>query len=211
MAEEGSSDYQPSFAYQGNYDDDTVDISLKNTSSYASPYALNLDPVILTPASSGEAFQRQDAGSKRLKGFGERMTYTTGTSYLCGLTVGGVWGLYEGVRYPEGKSFNLRVNSILNSCGRRGPLIGNSMGSLAVMYSFIDGVVVKARGEDDMFNTIGSAALTGALYKSTAGLRAVGVGGAFGGILATAYVAGMKMLGKDEEAAYLGYSVSGAY
>lgn len=40
--------------------------------------------------------------------------------------LGGAWGLYEGVRSPIGNTFKLRLNTILNSCTRRGPHVGNS-------------------------------------------------------------------------------------
>ena len=47
-----------------------------------------------------------------------------------GLSIGGVWGLVEGVRSLDGKTGRLRVNSIVNGCTRRGPFLGNSLGVL---------------------------------------------------------------------------------
>ena len=44
--------------------------------------------------------------------------------------VGGVWGLWEGVKTPEGRTVRLRMNSILNGCTRRGPFFGNTLAVL---------------------------------------------------------------------------------
>ena len=47
-----------------------------------------------------------------------------------GLAVGGVWGLYEGLWRPDGKTVRLRMNAVLNGITRRGPFTGNSLGVL---------------------------------------------------------------------------------
>lgn len=43
-----------------------------------------------------------------------------------------MWGFKEGVSRPlgQGASLRLRLNSILNSCTRRGSFTGNSLGVL---------------------------------------------------------------------------------
>ena len=38
--------------------------------------------------------------------------------------------MWEGVRTPEGRTFRLRMNSILNGCTRRGPFLGNTLAVL---------------------------------------------------------------------------------
>ncbi len=45
------------------------------------------------------------------------------------------------------------------------------------MYHSIDGSIVAARGTDDYINTVVSGATAGALFKSTAGVRAAGIVG----------------------------------
>ena len=45
-----------------------------------------------------------------------------------GSGLGGVWGVYEGLRNPDAKTSRLKINSVLNACGRRGPFLGNSFG-----------------------------------------------------------------------------------
>ena len=44
--------------------------------------------------------------------------------------MGGLWGLSDGLRRPEGKNIRLRLNSILNGLTRRGPFMGNTLATL---------------------------------------------------------------------------------
>ena len=60
------------------------------------------------------------------------------------------------------------------------------------MYNGINGGITKARGTYDPLNSVVAGALTGALFKSTAGLRAAG---SAGGVCAVA--AGIWAFGKD--------------
>lgn len=62
------------------------------------------------------------------------------------------------------------------------------------MYCSLDTLIGKVRGgEEDEFNSIGAATLTGMLFKSTAGVRPIAIAGALGGGLATAYHFGEKL------------------
>ena len=54
-------------------------------------------------------------------------SYYDGVCFYCaGLAIGGVWGLAEGLRRPEGSTIRLRLNSVLNGCTRRGPFLANT-------------------------------------------------------------------------------------
>ena len=66
-------------------------------------------------------------------------THTCTHSHITGLVVGGVWGLYEGIKNPEGRTARLRMNSILNGCTRRGPFLGNT---LAVLGECVGGSMI---------------------------------------------------------------------
>ena len=90
-----------------------------------------------------------------------------------GLGIGGVWGLKEGLGRQLGPntSAKLRLNSILNACSRRGVMLGNSLGVLAIFYNITNSSLDTVRGQHDIFNSMGAAALSGALYKATAGVR----------------------------------------
>ncbi|KAF5361834.1 hypothetical protein D9756_002610 [Leucocoprinus leucothites] len=108
------------------------------------------------------------------RGWSDDLCYGTGTMYLSGLTLGGLWGLREGARRPLAVSNSrLRINSVLNSVTRRGTFIGNSAGVMALVYNAINSSIDSARGKHDTLGSMAAGALTGALYKSTAGVRPV--------------------------------------
>jgi import inner membrane translocase subunit TIM23 len=106
------------------------------------------------------------------RGWSDDLCYGTGTMYLGGLALGGTWGFREGASRPLAVSnMRLRVNSILNSITRRGTFLGNSAGVLALGYNGINSTIDALRGKHDAFGSMAAGALTGALFKSTAGVR----------------------------------------
>ncbi|CCM00359.1 uncharacterized protein FIBRA_02389 [Fibroporia radiculosa] len=106
------------------------------------------------------------------RGWSDDLSYGTGTMYLSGLALGGVWGLREGARRPLAVSnARLRINSILNSVTRRGTFIGNSAGVLALVYNGLNSSIDGIRGKHDILGSMAAGGLTGALYKSTAGVK----------------------------------------
>lgn len=52
-----------------------------------------------------------------------------------GMAFGGVWGLAEGLKHSEGRTYRLRMNSILNGCARRGPFLSNNLAVLGKQIS----------------------------------------------------------------------------
>jgi len=106
------------------------------------------------------------------RGWSDDLCYGTGTMYLSGLGVGGIWGLREGFGRPLAVSnTRLRINSVLNSVTRRGTFIGNSAGVLALVYNGINSSIDHWRGRHDAAGSMVAGALTGAIYKSTAGVK----------------------------------------
>lgn len=106
------------------------------------------------------------------RGWSDDLCYGTGVTYLAALTLGGAWGLSEGVnRLPPSSPPKLRLNSILNGVTRRGPFLGNSAGVLALTYNGINSFIGYMRGKHDASNSIVAGALSGALFKSTKGPR----------------------------------------
>ena len=51
-------------------------------------------------------------------------------SGLAGLSTGGTYGLFEGLRGSVGERRRIRINGVLNHVGRFGPGWGNSLGCL---------------------------------------------------------------------------------
>ncbi|KAK0238821.1 Tim17-domain-containing protein [Armillaria nabsnona] len=106
------------------------------------------------------------------RGFSDDLCYGTGTMYLGGLALGGLWGMREGARRPLAVSnTRLRINSILNSVTRRGTFIGNSAGVLALVYNGVNSSIDAMRGKHDILGSMGAGGITGVLYKSTAGVK----------------------------------------
>lgn len=105
------------------------------------------------------------------RGFTDDLCYGTGITYLSALTIGGAWGMQEGLRRSAGQAPKLRLNSTLNAITRRGPFLGNSAGVVAIVYNCFNSYIGHLRGKHDWLNSIGAGALSGALFKSTRGLR----------------------------------------
>mmetsp|Transcript_25277 Transcript_25277/g.51351 ORF Transcript_25277/g.51351 Transcript_25277/m.51351 type:complete len:204 (-) Transcript_25277:199-810(-) len=113
--------------------------------------------------------ENYDAAFRR--SWGERLTFHIGSAYLAGLTTGGSYGLLEGIRNSQGERRRIRINSVLNSMGRRGPGWGNSLGCLAMMCSILESLAYNVRDTDDLLNPVGAGCLTGVIYKITSGPR----------------------------------------
>ncbi|KAI9490161.1 Tim17/Tim22/Tim23/Pmp24 family-domain-containing protein [Zychaea mexicana] len=107
------------------------------------------------------------------RGWTDDLCYGTGTTYLAGLTLGGAYGMMEGVRKSAqgSQAMKVRLNTTLNSITRRGPGLGNAVGVIAMMYNGTTAIIDRSRGTHDAFNSIAAGAISGALFKSTAGTR----------------------------------------
>ncbi|KAI9804075.1 MAG: Mitochondrial import inner membrane translocase subunit tim23 [Sarcosagium campestre] len=118
------------------------------------------------------------------RGWSDDLCYGTGVTYLSALSMGGAWGLVEGLnRLPASAPPKLRLNSVLNSVTRRGPFLGNSAGVIALVYNIFNSTIGHFRGKHDAANSIAAGALSGMLFKSTRGLRPVMISG---GLVASA-------------------------
>ncbi|WEW57007.1 Mitochondrial import inner membrane translocase subunit tim23 [Emydomyces testavorans] len=112
------------------------------------------------------------------RGWSDDLSYGTGTTYLTALSIGGLWGLAEGLKKaPPSAPPKLRLNAVLNSVTRRGPFLGNSAGVIAMVYNGINSTLGYARGKHDAANSIVAGALSGMLFKSTRGLRPMLISG----------------------------------
>jgi mitochondrial import inner membrane translocase subunit TIM23 len=118
------------------------------------------------------------------RGWSDDLCYGTGVTYLSALTIGGTWGLIEGLnRTPASAPPKLRLNGVLNSITRRGPFLGNSAGVVAMVYNGVNSTIGHYRGKHDSANSIVAGALSGMLFKSTRGFKPMMISG---GIVASA-------------------------
>ncbi|KAI0480349.1 Tim17/Tim22/Tim23/Pmp24 family-domain-containing protein [Xylariaceae sp. FL0804] len=128
------------------------------------------------------------------RGFSDDLCYGTGITYLSALTLGGAWGLQEGLRRSAGQPPKLRLNSVLNAVTRRGPFLGNSAGVVAITYNCINSLIGYLRGKHDSANTIIAGGLSGMLFKSTRGVRPMLISGGVVASLAGAWAVTRRVL-----------------
>ena len=74
------------------------------------------------------------------RGIVSTMFTNSGISYLLGVSLGGLYGLREGLYRTPSSRWKVKLNSVLNHCGRHGSGLGNMMGSTAILYSLYEGV-----------------------------------------------------------------------
>ncbi|PBP27072.1 hypothetical protein BUE80_DR001990 [Diplocarpon rosae] len=128
------------------------------------------------------------------RGWSDDLCYGTGVTYLTALTVGGAWGLQEGLRRSNGQPPKLRLNSVLNAVTRRGPFLGNSAGVIAMVYNGFNSFLGAMRGKHDSANSIVAGALSGMIFKSTRGVRPMMISGGIVASVAGAWAITRKAL-----------------
>ncbi|KAG5923375.1 hypothetical protein E4U42_004980 [Claviceps africana] len=121
------------------------------------------------------------------RGFTDDLCYGTGITYLAGLSLGGVWGLKDGLQKSVGQPPKLRLNAVLNGMTRRGPFLGNSAGVVAIVYNCINSLIGMARGKHDAANSVVAGVLSGMVFKSTRGSRSMVISGGVVGSVAAAW------------------------
>jgi len=176
--------------YAPNYNpsDPSMNVPLSSNPNLAtlSPY-LNFDPAFINQGGPEFIFPE---GAARQRGRFELAFSQIGGSVMTGAFLGGVNGVYTGLRDTSlaGHQGSVRRTQVLNFITKRGAVSANALGVVALMYSSFGVILSLVRGTDDELNTLTAATLTGALYKSSAGLRKFAIGGAAGFSLAAVYV-----------------------
>jgi len=129
------------------------------------------------------------------RGWSDDLCYGTGATYLIALTMGGAWGLVEGLNKTSANAPpRLKLNGVLNAITRRGPFMGNSAGVLAMVYNGINSTVGYYRGKHDTANSIISGMIAGAIFKSTRGAKPMAVSAGIVSATAAAWSVGSKAL-----------------
>jgi len=96
-------------------------------------------------------------------------------------------------------SMRLRATQLLNMSGKAGRSTGNALGVLGLFFSSSESLIGWASDYalPDAGNSVLAGALSGALYRSPRGLRAAGVAGATGAVLASLLVAARSSLSRS--------------
>jgi mitochondrial import inner membrane translocase subunit TIM23 len=131
----------------------------------------------------------------------ERCSYNTGVSYLTGIVLGGVYGGVEGYQNAPVKKAKIRMNSFLNAAGKRGSRAGNSLATVAMMFSIMEYAVEHVEVDHYINRDIAEIAIptlagaaTGMLYKSTRGPRMMLMYGALGAVVMGGIYGGNKIM-----------------
>jgi hypothetical protein len=163
-----------------------------NSSNFSqlSPY-LNVDPSYLQ-TQAPEFLVNEEIKRGRL----ENSFSFIGTGLFVGAGVGAMVGLFEGIRDTKTtESLSVRRTQIVNYTLKSGGRFSNGLGAITFMYSSLYVLMSQLHDDDedyvDVKNCL-SGALTGALYKSSAGLTKSGLGGAFGLGLAALWSLGIR-------------------
>jgi len=119
------------------------------------------------------------------RGIVSTMFTNSGISYMLGVTIGGLYGLREGLAKTPSSRWKVKLNSVLNHCGRHGSGLGNMMGATAILYSLYEGLADNF--ELDQYTgpiqppaPLFAGAMTGATYYMRAGPRVATLAGAIG-------------------------------
>ena len=178
------------------YDDDTSSTSTSAGSPIPDFNASNIQLSTVAPAfgisssaaaASGLQTRQPDYLDYDQKGrcIFSIMCTNSGISYLVGVTIGGLYGLKEGLARTPSSRWKVKLNSVLNHCGRHGSGLGNMMGASAIMYSLYEGVADSF--ELDAYTgpiqppaPLFAGMMTGATYYMRAGPRVAALAGTIG-------------------------------
>eukprot|EP00689_Sawyeria_marylandensis_P003605 EC826107.1.p1 GENE.EC826107.1~~EC826107.1.p1 ORF type:complete len:153 (+),score=70.28 EC826107.1:49-459(+) len=115
--------------------------------------------------------------------------HNVGVCYCLSASVGGVYGIMEGLIKGEKGSIKLRTNSVLNHLGKRGITFANTTGVAVLLFNTIElGLNKITEKENDLTNSLISGTVSGVLLRSfKATPRALIVGGSGGFLMSLAY------------------------
>lgn len=119
------------------------------------------------------------------RGLVSTMFTNSGVSYMIGVTFGGLYGLREGLAKTPSSRWKVKLNSVLNHCGRHGSAVGNMLGATSILYSLYEGLadnleLDRYTGPIQPPSPLFAGAMTGATYYMRAGPRVAALAGAIG-------------------------------
>jgi len=149
---------------------------------------------------ANQATRGEEFLSYQKRGWFERATYATGMCYMAGIGLGGARGFVTGLANSPSPRLRVRVNSILNGCGR-GARLGNSLGVLAMMFTCWETVFdtvevdkhVRLPGSD-WLSPVLAASATGVVFRGTAGAGVAALSGVVGGVVGAVWFVGVPRL-----------------
>ena len=125
--------------------------------------------------------------------FQEKLSATIGPSYVASFFLGGMYGLTKTPSARHSRTWRLYANACINNVGKTSARFGNNTGGAILMYitmgKFLNFIFLE-EFEDFMTIPMQNAVfggVTGALYKSTRGKRAMAMGSVVGATIGSVY------------------------
>ncbi|XP_059178603.1 mitochondrial import inner membrane translocase subunit Tim23-like [Physella acuta] len=180
----GDKNYNP---YSSSDPSMNVPVTTGPAGAIMSPY-LNFNPAYIGPNADSQFIFPE--GAARTRGRLELSFSQIGGSVFVGAAVGGVNGLYSGIKDVQARQLTgaNRRTQLLNFVTKGGASTAQTLGVVALMYSVFGVILSWGRGVDDELNTVTAATATGLLYKSSAGWKRSLRGGGIGLGLSAVYV-----------------------
>ena len=132
------------------------------------------------------------------KSWGERLTFTVGTSYIMGGFLGLLQGSYRGLAKAKQSKYK-RVSHVFSAQGKMALRGGNAFGSASLLYVLTGKMIELVFEEEvedfgDNFRCGLAGGVAGGLFKSTLGRRPMVVGSLLGALLAVGINNGINYL-----------------
>jgi|JI6StandDraft_1071083.scaffolds.fasta_scaffold137633_3 import inner membrane translocase subunit TIM23 len=130
--------------------------------------------------------------------FGDKVSFTVGTSYGIGFFMGLIKGLKQGIPKTLRMPKKLIMNNFFNTVGKETSRFGNGFAAAGIMYYVIAGGMNllfedELEGVEHIYKNMMCGAATGMLFKSTLGVIPCIVGGLLGASL----IGGLTLLTEE--------------
>lgn len=137
-----------------------------------------------------EVFQDSD--------FGDKVSFTVGTSYGLGFFLGLLKGIRQGMPKSLRMPKKLIMNNFFNTVGKETSRFGNGFAAAGIMYYIFAGGMNllfedELEGVEPLYKNMICGTVTGMLYKSTLGIVPCLVGG----ILGASLIGGLTLLTEE--------------
>jgi len=161
---------------------------------------LGVDAAMAAAVANATRPKQEEFLSYDKRGVFERATYATGLCYSSGIILGGARGFFSGLANSPSPRFRVRVNAVLNGCGR-GARLGNTLGVVAMFFTCFEWAYDQAEVDklarmpgSDWLSPVMASASTGLMYRITKGPQTAALSAVVGGLMGAAWFIGMPKL-----------------
>eukprot|EP01104_Vermistella_antarctica_P012737 TRINITY_DN3743_c0_g1_i2.p1 TRINITY_DN3743_c0_g1~~TRINITY_DN3743_c0_g1_i2.p1 ORF type:complete len:238 (-),score=38.91 TRINITY_DN3743_c0_g1_i2:100-813(-) len=142
-----------------------------------------MSPLMEFPAPTASEYLEHNTD----KSWGEKLVGGVGGGYASGAVVGLTWGFTEGLKNGKGLPTKIKLNAILNACGKRGGRLANGAAGAALLFHLCRSISMLITRKDDLGDTTIGGASAGLLFNCLAGPKWIAAGSVGGAVAAFAY------------------------